>query len=111
MPAIVLPLVVNVPTQVGNGLVRISMGTEMRIFEVSGNLFALTTGPHTIRVRRASDGSTLGQITFNSSGVQIFTGLDEYIADNDGLLFDCTALGTGAQNCTVCLWGIVPQSV
>ena len=104
------PLVIDIPTIAGNGLRRVSMGSELRIFEVSGNLWALTTGPHTIRVRRAVDGSTMGQITWNSAGVQIFTGLDEYIADDDGLLFDCTALGTGAQICTVTLWGMVPNT-
>ena len=105
---IVYPIVVDVPTVVGNGLRRISMGSELRFFEVSGNLFALTSGTHTIRVRRAGDGSTLGQISWTSAGTQIFTGLDQYIADDDGLVFDCTALGTGAQYCTVTLWGLIP---
>lgn len=105
------PIVVNIPTQVGNGLVRLTAGTEFRIYEVSGNLFALTTGPHTIRVRRAVDGSTVGQITWNAAGVQIFTETDQYVAHTDGLLFDCTALGTGAQYCTLTLWCRIPTTI
>lgn len=109
MPQI-YPIVVDVPTIVGNGLRRVSMGSELRLFEVSGNLWAITGGTHTIRVRRALDQSVLGQISWTTAGVQIFTGIDEYVADDDGLLFDCTALGTGAQVCTITLWGFVPNT-
>lgn len=104
----VYPMIIDIPTVLGNGLRRISMGSEFRIFEVSGNLWALTTGPHTIRVRRALDGSTVGQITWNAAGFQQFLQVDQYMAYDDGLLIDCTALGIGASICTVTLWGVVP---
>jgi hypothetical protein len=106
-----IPLIISMPAVAGNNIVQISLGTELRFFEVSAYLRALTTGPHTMRARRLNDNSILGTFTFNAAGLQVATGLNEYMADNDVLCYDITALGAGASELIISAWAFVPQSV
>jgi hypothetical protein len=106
-----IPLIVTMPAVAGNNIVQISLGTELRFFEVSAYLRALTTGPHTMRARRLNDNSVLGGFTFNAAGLQVATGLNEYMADDDVLCYDITALGTGASELVISAWAWIPHSV
>lgn len=54
--------------------------------------------------RRRNDGSTLGTLTFTNPSVQILNNTDQYIADDDAIIYDITSLGVGAANLTVTLW-------
>jgi hypothetical protein len=103
------PIIITVPSlAAGNNIAQVSLGTELRFFEVSAYLRALVSGTYTIRARRNSDNSILGSISFTAPGLKIFTGLGEYMADNDVLCYDITSLGVGASECLMSAWAIIP---
>jgi hypothetical protein len=106
-----ISLIVTMPAvAVADNIVQLSLGTELRFFEVSAYLRALTTGPHTMRARRFKDNSVLGGFTFNAPGLQVATGLNEYMADDDALCYDITALGIGASELVIAAWALIPQT-
>jgi len=101
----VIPIIVGLPNGIsGNKVVAIPAYQQMTIVEVDGFLRALTTGPHAVRVRDPIAQTEVDILTWNAAGVIQHPQLEVLIPPDNGLVFDVTALGTGALDCVITCW-------
>lgn len=103
-------LTAPVPIILGTPVTRIWAYTGLRIVSIGANLRALITGPFTIEIRQAGDGSPLIKtFTFNNTVPQATepNEVDFTIPTDMGVRIDVTALGVGAADCLVTIWGFV----